>query len=82
MIDVRWLKIKRMKKIGKNDKRRLWHQIVRFKPSVNMINLLNWLKKGRKKKTPFNRLDALRLLNKNYLTDEGVVIEKLRSRFG
>lgn len=44
---------------------------------VNMINMLNWLKKGRKKKTAFTRVEALRLLNKNYLTDEGVVVEKL-----
>ncbi len=47
--------------------------------SVNMINLLNWLKKGRKKKTILNRADAIRLLNKNYLTDEISVIEKVES---
>jgi carboxyl-terminal processing protease len=45
--------------------------------SVNMINMLNWLKKGRKKKKTFDRQEALRLLNKNYLTDEGVAVEKL-----
>ncbi len=47
--------------------------------SVNMINLLNWLKKGRKKKTLLTRVDAIRLLNKNYLTDEISVIEKVEN---
>jgi carboxyl-terminal processing protease len=47
--------------------------------SVNMINLLNWFKKGRKKKASLIRADAVRLLNKNYLTDENAVIEKVES---
>jgi hypothetical protein len=46
---------------------------------VNMINLLNWFKKGRKKKAVITRVDALRLLNKNYLTDEVAVIEKVEA---
>lgn len=47
--------------------------------SVNMINMLNWFKKGRKKKTLITRSDALRLLNKNYLTDDGAIIEKVEA---
>jgi carboxyl-terminal processing protease len=47
--------------------------------SVNMINLLNWLKKGRKKKAAITRVDALRLLNKNYLTDGIAVVEKVEA---
>jgi len=44
-----------------------------------MVNLLNWFKKGRKKKTVLTRVDAIRLLNKNYLTDEISVIEKVEN---
>lgn len=43
---------------------------------VNMINMLNCFKKCRGKKG-LTRAEALRLLKKNYLTDEGVSIVKV-----